>query len=91
MSDWEYSDESCPKCGEQLAWMACSDGCDDGVWEETDCNGTEYNRCDNCWGRGYQEWCRGCGWDNAEQMFLAPKYEKEWLEKQAALVSQEAA
>lgn len=81
MSDWEFSDESCPKCGEQLAWINCYD-CESGVWEETDCNGTEYNPCDNCSGRGYHEWCRECGWDHAENMFLSPKYAREWMEKQ---------
>ncbi len=81
MSDWEYSDESCPKCGEQLAWQRC-DNCENGVWEDTDCNGTEYDSCDNCDGRGHYEWCRECGWDNIFGCFLSPKYEKEWLEKQ---------
>lgn len=84
MSDWEYSDESCPKCASQLAWQRCNH-CDAGVWEDDDgINGIEYIPCDNCNGRGRHEWCRECGWDEVEKRFLSPHYEEEFLRKQKA-------
>ena len=81
MSDWDYSSDECPKCYSTLAVRDCD--CDGGVWEDTDCNGTEYFHCDDCRGLGYHEWCRECGWDNVFNCFLSPQYEKEWLEKQS--------
>jgi hypothetical protein len=80
--DWEYSDDDCPKCGEQMAYRDCYE-CEDGVWEFTDCNGTEYVRCDSCGGNSYYEWCRECGWDNVFNCFLSEQYEKEFYEKQS--------
>lgn len=86
MSDWEFSEESCPKCGEQMAWRRCNEiGCGDDLEDD----GFPAGICDNCNGEGYDEWCRECGWDNVTYRFLAPQYEKEWLEKQAASVETE--
>ena len=78
MSDWEYSESSCPKCGLQMAWRRC-DQCEDGCVEDDDgVNGRALERCDGCAGRGFAEWCRGCGWDNVFKHFLSPQYEAEW-------------
>lgn len=73
-------DESCPKCGAELASRRCESlGCEDGIYEDDDgVNGAEYYRCDDCNGMGFQEWCRECGWDNVFKQFLQPKYEQEW-------------
>lgn len=81
MSDWEYGDNDCPKCHNQMAWRRC-DQCEGGYWEDEDCNGVEQVRCDTCNGTGHEEWCRECGWDNVYKQFLSPKYEQEFLEKQ---------
>lgn len=87
MSDyWEYSDSDCPKCGSQMASRRCGAiGCDDGVYEDDDgINGRSLERCDECKGTGWEEWCRECGWDNVFKCFLSPKYEAEWKAKQGA-------
>lgn len=88
--DWEYTDLYCPKCGEQMSRRECDViGCDDGFIDEYDDDAInfapseEYRECSECRGQGSHEWCRDCGWDNTFQRFLQPKYEQEWLEKQA--------
>jgi predicted RNA-binding Zn-ribbon protein involved in translation (DUF1610 family) len=82
--DWEYSDNSCPKCGASMAWRRCNQ-CEDGYWEDDDgINGSELVRCDNCRGRGHEEWCRECGWDNVYKEFLSPEYERAFHEKQSS-------
>lgn len=83
-NDIEEAEESCPKCHSDLSWRSCSQ-CEDGEWEDTDCNGTEYYKCDNCDGMGFHEWCRECGWDNIFNRFLSPKYEQEFFAKQAEI------
>lgn len=85
MDDWEYSDDDCPKCGSQLAYRRCApcegEGCVIGDDEE---DGWEVNeRCDMCDGKGYEEWCRACGWDMNFKCFLSPEYERAYQEKQA--------
>jgi predicted RNA-binding Zn-ribbon protein involved in translation (DUF1610 family) len=83
MCDWEYSESSCPKCSNQMAWRCCG-LCEDGYWEDDDgVNGHAFERCDNCNGKGLEEWCQECGWDNVFKCFLSPRYEAEWLAKQA--------
>jgi hypothetical protein len=77
--DWEYSDDSCPKCGEQMSYRQCTQlGCgwddDDDEWPTV---------CDNCRGMEYEEWCRSCGWDNVFKCFLNPKCKAEYEAKQA--------
>ncbi len=89
MSDWEYSDESCPKCGQQMATRSCDViGCDDGYIDEYDddpinfAEGESYERCSECRGTGIHEWCRECGWDNILKHFMSDEYEQAWLAKQ---------
>jgi hypothetical protein len=79
--DWEYSDESCPKCSSQLAWRHCSECGGDGWIEDDDEWGHGDIRCDRCDG-GTEEWCRECGWDTNFNCFLSPEYERAYLEKQ---------
>lgn len=74
MSDWQYIEETCPKCGEQLVSAECSDcggeGGHDGY--EEDPLWYDYGDmipCDLCSGRGYHCWCRECGWDVIEKRF----------------------
>jgi len=84
MSDWEYGENSCPKCHSEMAWRHC-DQCEGGYVEDDDgINGCSLERCDNCNGKGFEEWCRECGWDDVYKCFLSPEYEREYLEKQAA-------
>lgn len=84
MSDWEYSDSDCPKCGETLATRRCDAlYCEGGTIEDdSDPEWPETERCDECRGNGYLEWCRKCGWDVIESQFLNPQCEAEWLAKQ---------
>jgi predicted RNA-binding Zn-ribbon protein involved in translation (DUF1610 family) len=80
--DWEYGDNGCPKCHNEMAWRRCGQ-CEDGLIEDDDgINGRSYDRCDTCNGTGHEEWCRECGWDNVYKQFLSPKCEAEWLAKQ---------
>ena len=85
MIDWEYSDDGCPKCHNQLAWQRCTDCGGDGYVEEDDDDILNDAKCDACNGKGYQEWCRECGWDETYQCFLSPQYKSDWLAKQEAL------
>jgi hypothetical protein len=86
MSDWEYSDDDCPKCNAQLAFRRCNElGCEDGYWEDFDPEGPVPGRCDTCNGKGYEEWCRECGWDMNYKCFLSPKHEAEWKAKQGSV------
>ncbi len=83
--DWEYSDESCPKCQSDLATRRCGDCGGEGVIEDDDdWEGWGADHCDNCNGEGYEEWCRECGWDMNFKCFLSPEYERAYLEKQTA-------
>ena len=86
--DWEYGENNCPKCHNEMAWRTCSSlGCEGGEVEDHDgVNDWGPSRCDNCNGKGFEEWCRECGWDNTYKRFLSPQYEAEWLAKQAANV-----
>lgn len=82
MTDWEYSDSSCPKCGAQLATRSCNGCGGEGYVEDDDgVNGLSYDPCDTCDARGHQTWCRGCGWDVNYNRFLSPQYEAEWKAK----------
>ena len=74
MSDWEYSDDDCPKCQATLATRRCSSFHTVGV-------------CDECNNDGWVEWCRDCGWDVTFGCFLSPTYEAEWEQKQAKSVT----
>jgi DnaJ-class molecular chaperone len=73
MDDWEYSDYSCPKCGEQLARRDCEDcggeGINDDLYEEDpfwyDEGDWEY--CSNCNGDGAFFWCRNKGCNVTEE------------------------
>lgn len=87
MSDWEYSDDECPKCGATLAYRPCNPCDRNGYWvdEDSDPDWPDSGRCDVCNGKGYEEWCRECGWDVTYGQFLSPQYEAEWLAKQEAL------
>lgn len=79
MSDWEYSDKSCPKCGSDLATARCpAIYCDDGTIEDPDDEWNESETCDECNGQGWLEWCRECGWDVTDGRFLSPKHEANW-------------
>jgi hypothetical protein len=82
--DWEYSEDECPKCGSQLASRRCDElGCENGEIEDDDGLGwVDIDKCDACNGKGYQEWCRTCGWDMTYGQFLSPQHEAEWLAKQ---------
>ena len=62
MSDWEYSDYYCPKCGEQLHERDCD--CEDGYsyhdcGEDTCCclDDSPNVKCDECGGTGIMRWC----------------------------------
>lgn len=81
MSDWEYSDENCPKCNSQLATRRCGE-CENGevLIDEDDQTSAVYE-CDRCDGNGHLEWCRSCGWDAINECFLSPQYETEFLAK----------
>lgn len=89
MCDWEYTEKSCPKCSNPLARQDCPAlGCEEGYYVDEDgINGDTLERCNDCNGRGYQVWCRACGWDDAEKCFLSPQYEAEWLAKQSPQTS----
>lgn len=82
MDDWEYSDNDCPKCGAQTALRHCYECGGSGRIEDEDDEWGFDERCDNCNGKGIEEWCRECGWDVVFKHFLSPKYEAEWLAKQ---------
>ena len=41
----------------------------DPLWYDQD----DYERCDECRGAGYFEWCQKCGWDMVEKRFLNGK------------------
>lgn len=86
MDDWEYSDNGCPKCFSDLALRRCHSCGGEGWYEDDDgINGSPNERCEDYKGKGFEEWCRECGWDNVFKCFLQPKYEAEWLAKQKAV------
>ncbi|MEW6212927.1 MAG: hypothetical protein AB1631_31680, partial [Acidobacteriota bacterium] len=74
MSDYEYSDDDCPKCGAQLAGRHCNQ-CEDGEIDLDDPLWPDAVRCDTCNGTGHEEWCRECGWDVTYGRFLSPQDE----------------
>lgn len=84
MSDWEFSENECPKCKSQLATRRCDSlGCEDGTIEDDDGLGwKDTDKCDECNGTSFQEWCRECGWDVTYRQFLNPKCEAEYSAKQ---------
>lgn len=86
--DWEYGDESCPKCSNVLAYRRCAE-CDWDNYPDDDDEWPYAGPCDNCNGKGYEEWCRECGWDNVFRCFLSPQYEAEWLAKQKGVQSEQ--
>lgn len=89
MDDWEYSDETCPKCSADMATRTCG-SCGGEGWlpdDEEDTYvgwGEGEERCDNCNGQGHETWCRDCGWDANFKCFLSAEYERKWREKEAS-------
>lgn len=83
----EFSDfyNECPKCDNELSVEPCHGlGCEDGEYEDEDgINGNAWLQCDECLGKGVVSWCKECGWDADRKQFLSPKYEAEYLAKQA--------
>lgn len=82
MSDWQHSDRDCPKCNNQMATQDCASCFGEGFFDDEDDDWGD-DTCFDCKGRGFEEWCRECGWDAIHRCFLDHKYEKEWLKKQA--------
>jgi DnaJ-class molecular chaperone len=84
--DWDYSDTACPKCQSDMATRRCGDCGGEGyVEDEDDWEGWhDDERCDMCNGKGFEEWCRECGWDATYKRFLNPEYERAWKEKHSA-------
>lgn len=90
--DWEYSETECPKCQSQMAFRGCN-GCGGEGWldDDEDDEWGSSGSCDNCAGKGFEEWCRDCGWDNTYRRFMGPQYERAFQEKQIAIANQQSA
>ena len=76
--DTELYDDPCPKCeGNIVLYRECGAiGCEDGYYD-----GHEYDdplwydpgemvKCAECNGRGRHIWCRSCGWDLLQEVYL---------------------
>jgi DnaJ-class molecular chaperone len=63
MEDWEYSDYTCPKCGENLRTRDCEncggEGTIDDLFESDPCwyEEDDWEYCSNCQGVGAFFWC----------------------------------
>lgn len=79
--DWEYSDNSCPKCSSDLAYRTCYTCGGDGYVEDDEDEWYSEERCDTCNGMGHEEWCRECGWDMNFNCFMSSEYERVYNEK----------
>ena len=69
MEDYEYSEESCPKCGQNPTHekhcdeLSCENGYIDISEEDYQLEGTTYEKCNTCNGKGGLHWCPKCGYD----------------------------
>ncbi|MDJ1494182.1 hypothetical protein QNI19_14660 [Cytophagaceae bacterium DM2B3-1] len=70
MSDWHYTDDACPHCGEEaVRWRNCDNIlCDDGSVDNALDNeedflleGVSFSTCPECKGKGIIHWCASCG------------------------------
>ena len=64
--DYEYGDNSCPKCGHYPThWRRCSElDCNDGFIESNEVDDFgEFYTCPTCKGTGIEAWCPNCGAD----------------------------
>ena len=71
MDDYEFDDESCPKCGHSPTHarrchvLGCEDGWID-LHEHEDSmyfDPGDQEMCGECWGTGWERWCPKCGFD----------------------------
>lgn len=82
--DWEYSENDCPKCQQQMAFRRCNQCGGDGFIDGDEDDEWAYSgSCLNCHGNGFEEWCRECGWDATFKRFMSPSYERAFQEKQS--------
>ena len=57
----------CPNCG-HLTYNRDCDNCEEGIVDDHDGDpinnspGESVHSCSHCKGRGYFNWCPGCGW-----------------------------
>ena len=71
MDDYEFDDESCPKCGHYPtpARRCHVIGCEDGYIDLHEYDDPlffdegETEMCRECWGTGWERWCPSCGYD----------------------------
>ena len=84
MNDYEYHDESCPKCGHYPTHeRPCSnihcggdDGINEGMIDEYDFDPINFSpgewmmRCPDCSGIGTEIWCPECGFDLSRHYFM---------------------
>lgn len=69
MNDYDIIDEPCPKCeNNQTHWQGCDElGCENGLIdiseEDYEVEGTTYEKCQCCNGKGIEHWCPKCGYD----------------------------
>ena len=71
MDDYEFDDESCPKCGHYPthARRCHVIGCEDGYIDLHEYDDPlffdegETEMCRECWGTGWERWCPKCGYD----------------------------
>jgi len=74
MDDYEFDDESCPKCGHSPthARRCHVIGCEDGYIDLHEYDDPiffdegETEMCRECWGTGWEHWCPSCGYDLQE-------------------------
>lgn len=85
MSDYEISEQSCPKCKHGFTHRrACTEiDCDDGRYHDCgeDCCMCRYpepnRRCEECQGRGVFVWCPNCGLDLLQNRFINGRDQRE--------------
>ena len=74
MSDWEYADKPCPKCGTDMHRQDCPECGGEGDFDAHDEDPLYYDPgdripCDNCHGHGVFVWCPKCQWNDMDQCF----------------------
>lgn len=73
-----FTDDPCPKCGNLMVTKECNRCGGEGMTEPGELyeldplwyDPNDVERCDECRGRGYWEWCQKCGWDETEKRFI---------------------